>query len=416
MANAESASPRNRIALESVDLTHIDNWALPEPASGKAVVHLRPRLGFSVDFDKLPSYALPSWDKLCRIRTATGVEAEGYFRYNLNDVFGSPSSPASFIVRKTPHIVMPPDAEIRRIDFQIINFPNFSGKGTKYTTRKGTTHFFGAATGRFRGFRFDITERVGRNGARYRPTHGYVMTHNGVLRRDDRKPFLVVEAKENMRRLRAFLSFARGMACDLVPVRAVAGEGKAAFTWGTNFVEPAKPGSEGWFPMANGGDVIADLLGPFDNLCQEWGETLLSVVDWYINAATNPAHVALVLTQAAWEAMGYQILNKTCKGSKVLPRTLKKLGIDETIPDTCGALQQAFPGKDGPRAITEIRNDLLHAEKNRPDIPTWAHFEARNLSLWYIEMILLKRLGFSDRYFDRIRNEYLEMPPPNPRK
>ena len=159
--------------------------------------------------------------------------------------------------------------------------------------------------------------------------------------------------------------------------------------------------------MNNGGDVIADLLGPFDTLWEDWGETLGSIIDWYINAATSPAHVGVVLTQAAWEAMGYQILGKKSKGSAVLPLTLKKLGINAAIPATCGALQQAFPGKDGPTAVTELRNDLVHAKKNRPSIPIWAHFEARTLSLWYVEMILLKHLGFSGRYYDRIQHNYL---------
>ncbi|MCY4486759.1 MAG: hypothetical protein OXF11_06530 [Deltaproteobacteria bacterium] len=397
---------RKHLLLESIELTHINNRPLPQPALGKAVVRLHPRLGFSLDFGALPTHALP-WGKLCRIRTAAGVEAEGYFQYSLNAPF---YAPASFVLRKAPHIVMPSDAEIKKLEFRIVNFPSFFGRGAKHSTRKGTTHFFGAATGRFRGFRFDITERFGSTGVRYRPAHGHALTHNGVLRRDDRKPFSIEEAKENMRRLRAFLSFARGMACDLIPVHAVTGEGTAAFSWGTNFVEPAKPAATRWFPMNNGGDVIADLLGPFDNLWQQWGETLPTVVDWYTNAATSPAHVGVVLTQAAWEAMGYQILGKKTKGSSVLPLTLKKLGIDASIPATCGTLQQAFPGKDGPTAITQLRNELVHAKANLPNIPTWAHFDARNLSLWYVEMILLKHLRFSGRYFDRMQNNYLVLP------
>ena len=51
--------------------------------------------------------------------------------------------------------------------------------------------------------------------------------------------------------------------------------------------------------MNNGGDVIAELLGPFDKLWEDWGETLGSVIDWYINAATSPAQVGIILTQAA---------------------------------------------------------------------------------------------------------------------
>lgn len=394
---------RKHFVQESIELTDIDNQPLPKPAPGKAVVRLHPRLEFSLDFDSLPAHALP-WGKPCRIRTAAGVETEGYFQFSLN---GPSYRPASFVLRKAPHFVMPSDEEIKKLEFRIINFPGFFGKGTKSTTRKGMIYRFGSATGRFRGFRFDITERVGRTGARYRPAHGYVLTHDGVLRRDDRKPFSVAEAGENMRRLRAFLSFVRGMACDLIAVHAVTARGKATFSWGTSFVEPAKPAAERWFPMSNGGDVIAELLGPFDKLWEDWGETLGSVIDWYINAATSPAHVGVILTQAAWEAMGYQILGKKTRGSAVLPLTLKKLGINAGIPATCSTLQQAFPGGDGPTAIIELRNDLVHARKNRPGVPVWAHFEARNLSLWYVEMILLKHLGFSGRYYDRIQHNYL---------
>ena len=231
---------RKHLEQESIELIHIDNQPLLKSAPGKAVVRLHPQLGFSLDFDSLPTQALP-WGKLCRIRTATGVETEGYFQFSLNARF---YGPASFVLRKAPHVVMPSDADIKKLEFRIVNFPGFFGKGTTSTTRKGVIYRFDSAMGRFRGFRFDFTERVGRTGTRYRPAHGYVLTHDGVLRRDDRKPFSVAEAGENMRRLRAFLSFAHGMACDLIAVHAYTAKGKATFSWGTSFVEPAKPAAE----------------------------------------------------------------------------------------------------------------------------------------------------------------------------
>lgn len=403
---------RKHLVLENIELTHIDGWPLPGGVPGKAIVRFQPRLRFSLDFDRFPPLWHLEGGKVYRIRTGTGVEADGYFQeYPLPGVADEPVSNASFALRKAPHIVISPAAKIKKLDFRMVNFPRFLGKDTKVARRKTGVFHFGAATGRFRGFRFDITERVGRTGdPPRRPLQGYALTHNGVLRREDGKTFSVEEAQENMRRLRAFLSFLRGWMCTLIPIRAVTGNGNAAFWWGVHYVEPEKPGGENWFSPAHGSEIIANLLGPFDELWEQWGKALLLVIDLYVNAAAASAHVAVILTQAAWETLGYQIVGRGRGAESRLSRTLKKLGIDASLPSECPTLQSAFPKHKGPAVLTKIRDDLVHPEeKCPPNLSTMAHFEARNLGLWYVEMILLKQLGFSGQYHDRIQQKRLTM-------
>ena len=196
---------------------------------------------------------------------------------------------------------------IRRVDFGILNFRGFNGDGDKYVTRRGASHRLGSTEVRYRGFGLKITEHLSQwnETKRWKSTNGYAVTHDGVLQRSDRKSYSVAEAEEILRRLRAFLSFLRGAACGLAPVRAVVADGrKTVFRWGTTNVDTGRLGDDTWLLPVDGGAVIAGLLPEFDRLCDDpnWGEGLFAVVDWYINANNSAAHVALVLAQAALEA------------------------------------------------------------------------------------------------------------------
>ena len=95
-------------------------------------------------------------------------------------------------------------------------------------------------------------------------------------------------------------------------------------------------------------------------------------------------------------------------------RALAALRIDANIPDTCGGLQgfsrqyikqkmgNGYVG-DGPEVVVELRNDLVHNEKKYPNPSGDVQLEAMRLSRGYIEVMLLKKLGFSGQYFDRLQ-------------
>ena len=56
---------------------------------------------------------------------------------------------------------------------------------------------------------------------------------------------------------------------------------------------------------------------------------------------------------------------------------------------------------DSMDAITDIRNGLVHPDKDG-EPPDGAYFEAWKLSLWYIDLILLRLCAFDGNYASRI--------------
>jgi hypothetical protein len=69
-------------------------------------------------------------------------------------------------------------------------------------------------------------------------------------------------------------------------------------------------------------------------------------------------------------------------------------------------LYAAFPTEDGPEAITRIRNLASHPTKqNLQKLHNYARgvrFEAWQLTLWYVEMVILKLLGHNGFYRNRL--------------
>jgi len=81
------------------------------------------------------------------------------------------------------------------------------------------------------------------------------------------------------------------------------------------------------------------------------------------------------------------------------------------IPDETPELQRLadeFGWKeDAPRALTEVRNSLVHPGKRHRKFKK-AHFEAWNLGLWYLEMSILAVCGYSGTYHNRLKHRSAE--------
>ena len=94
---------RQSLVLGAVLVTHMNGSQLPQPVWGRPVFHLRPRFRFSVDLDGVLHWFLPGPGTPCRIRTDSGIEAEGLLIYSLTSVF-DPSRvvKASFILKESP--------------------------------------------------------------------------------------------------------------------------------------------------------------------------------------------------------------------------------------------------------------------------------------------------------------------------
>ena len=111
--------------------------------------------------------------------------------------------------------------------------------------------------------------------------------------------------------------------------------------------------------------------------------------------------------------MCYKIVKQNKSAEKLLRISLEKIGINNEIPESFQNLKnfsaQEISQKsryyrgDGPEAIVKIRNDLIHKEKRygRPSVET--QMDALHLSLWYLEVIMLRKFEYHGQYRNRLR-------------
>ena len=260
------------------------------------------------------------------------------------------------------------------------------------------------------GLIIEITEdpNLSENTKSLQTDDGYAVTHTGLIRRYDGKTFCVKKAELVLRRLRAFLSFARGSACGVTLVKAVDQDGsEMILEWGTAHTEPWSKRNDTWMPITDRGDTLSQLFPGFWKLCndQDWRDTLFTTIDWYLNSKNGPFHVGIILAEAALESLCYKITS--AKGKSVARRdvlkALRTIGLCTTIPPSCRELKKFSEehsqfSDEGPNAITDIRNDLVHANKKYRHISVEVQIDALRLAQWYIELILLKIFDYHGRY------------------
>ena len=218
--------------------------------------------------------------------------------------------------------------------------------------------------------------------------------------------------------LRAFLSFARGASCGIANVEGKDRSGEQLWVrWGSHHVK-AWDNARSWLTTVDGGDVLTKVFpGFWQRFADEtWRESIARSIDWYLNSNESAMHVGIILTQAALERLSCQILERTRQQKEpagtFIREALECLGLEAQIPPSCPNLEElrrVSKWDDGPHALVEIRNDLVHPQNNG-DISLPTNYEAWNLGQWYIELILLKLFDYQGSCRNRLTQKLERVP------
>ena len=423
--------PNNPIFLEDISITHINGHVLAVPCSASVTLHLSPTISCRIAADNLPIDLVDLQYIAFSITTSNDCTTKVSLRYNSNDFFYSrvkKSFKGFLIPYKMPCTVFSPNTKIRSVSFSVLNFPEFSGQKDKWIDGKSSR--LGVAILEHENLRIEIMEDTmfSENRKLLNKDDGYFVTHAGVIQYCDGNPLSVAEAEHIIRGLRALLSFARGSACGITLVKAInQNDDEIVIEWGINHTEPWNRGGTAWLPVRDGGDSLSQLFPGFWDLYNnsDWRDTVSTVIDWYINCNSSPFHIGVILAQAALESLAYKIVGEKngMKTAEWLGKMLKNNGIDVKIPDSCYGLKELSNAKkvsgnddiwDGPRVLTEIRNDLVHSKKEHGHISAEAQLDAQSLGCWYIELIMLKTFGYHGRYKNHLivagENPYENVP------
>ena len=129
---------------------------------------------------------------------------------------------------------------------------------------------------------------------------------------------------------------------------------------------------------------------------------------------------SVILAQAAFEVLAWTLLVEDKQvlsedGFQKLPAMdklrllISDCGIPLGIPSSLSllsAIAKAENWKDGPQALTELRNALVHSNpKKRKKVlgaDIGVRHEASDLSLWYLELVILRICGYNCYYANRL--------------
>lgn len=268
-----------------------------------------------------------------------------------------------------------------------------------------------------------------------RESQKVVLSGVGQIRKADGSEFKKKKVEPILEALRIFLSFAFA---EWSPPLLVVGSNdvaeKSCQFWRNYDVSP-RPYLRGWADEHHG-HYLADAFPGFMARwsLESWQEPLELAVTWLIEASRQPggSEGAIAFGQIPLEMLAWLIFvddrsiidsdefDKLSAASK-LQMLLAHCGIPFEIPPNLSTLakiateQQKKSGKNvtGPQLVTKVRNTIIHPnQKNRKILAEWedAHsvkigeirWETQQLFKWYITLVLLRLVGYSGKYANRL--------------
>ena len=241
-----------------------------------------------------------------------------------------------------------------------------------------------------------------------RSNSGYAVTHTGMVAREDGRGFTEEEAHEFLDGLDNFLSFISSSSCAVTDVTGTGSDGRDAWKrWGSHHVAP-------WARRRTWADVT--VRDSFPAIFQKFWEDYVKnrgdlerALGWYVYSNQSEAlDVSIIFNHAVLELLTYIAAGQKPPKTKTgdwIANNLSNEGIDPQIPSSCrslSALANQRSLRHGPHALVDIRNSMIHPNPtfHHPSID--ATHEAKQLGLWYVELMLLKRFQHMGKYSSQL--------------
>jgi len=326
-------------------------------------------------------------------------------------------------------IVTSPSDSIRTVTFHLFNFPEFIGTDDYLLLKGESIHQGFRRCGRVvlkaDGWTITIveTEKTDNISKSLKCQGGYALTHIGQIERDGSTAFSSNQLVDILSCLHYFLSFSLGRWSGVaLPIGYNTDGGKIFEQWGMWITADGYwKGSCSCFDKHHG-ELLAQVFPGFWSLWKSeiWRPELQKALYWYLGACDRRVGIGvdsgLILAQAALEVLAWTYL---VLDQKMITRTMfKKHSFADGLRNLLSALnipQEISPNlsvlytknwSDGPEAITKIRNSLIHPEDSK-NLPSYPFFEGWKLSLWYIDMILLRLCGHTGKYANRLNQRWV---------
>ena len=259
-----------------------------------------------------------------------------------------------------------------------------------------------------------------------RESGGYGITHVGRIERTDEQVFSSDDVKDLEEALFRFLSFCRGAWTGPLLAVGLDENGNQAWEEYRDWKVERWRRVHFWYRGCQT-DVLASTFSGFVRRWKDktWTDVIKHAVHWYVesNMCAGAVEGGIILSQAAFELLAWTLLVEEQKaispnGFEKLPASdqirllLHACNIPTAVPESLTALvsaAKALKWTDGPQAIAETRNALVHPnpkKRRRLDrAGTGARIDAWSLALWYLELALLRLFDYNGSHFNRLQRE-----------
>jgi hypothetical protein len=331
------------------------------------------------------------------------------------------------VINRAP---FPETAAIRELRFLVANLPFFLGRENLWEERPllegGTSRCAWAGRLVLEAAPWRLTLDARSDGketkARLKDEGGQEVTHTASLRRQDERPFSDADARDALLAVGHFFGLTAGRWA--APLAAVGLDEAGAIVWR----DWNPPASSPWRGALRAFDdrhpeALAEAFPGFMRAWNDpiWNLPLLYATQMYVEA-NGPvyAETALVIAQAALELLSWvrfvedlgqftpeEFDRVEHKASGRLRELLQWLEVDPAIPTGLLALYKEAGRRgwaDGPNALDAMRNALIHPSKRTriDNTDVRARIELHDLAIWYVELALLRVLGHSGEYLNRL--------------
>ena len=313
-----------------------------------------------------------------------------------------------------------PDAMIDHVVTHFINLNQFRGEAIS----DGQTIHVGRADLEFAGWRVQVDKIVNEDfQKKLKDARGFGITHVGKISRCDNSAFSMKECEQIRDGLYHFCSFCNG---SWAGPSMFVGNDHSGCPVSRDSTVPRITGFRGaqnWFSdlvKFNMRDLFPGFMKKWTDVT--WKQTVNNAIFWYITA--NSANVSIengiVLNHVAFETLSWTYLVEekglvssndlgNMKAADMLRRLLTEMKIPADVPShflRLADFARSNGNCDGPKVITLMRNAHVHpSPKNRNRLDragTNAQFEARELSMYYLEMMLLRVFDYRGQVSSRI--------------
>ena len=246
---------------------------------------------------------------------------------------------------------------------------------------------------------------------------GYRLTHVVEIDQEGRC-FSGQDADRLLQAMHDFLTFANGRMCTLVCPSGSDNTGRQVWA---RWSSPSEWRERRvcWFDGMNAEPLVELFPGFMDRWATEGGGDALGTAIWWYaqsNSGSPVVDQGIVAAQIATECLSYKYC--VCEGEPVSEqgpeqrrasdryrRLLRSLDIPIEIPKEAEALRCASRKEgweDGPHALTDIRNRLVHRGRERAKLKDKCYVDAWLLATRLLELAMLAICGFKGECWNRM--------------